>query len=289
MRLWLKVILALLFYYLFMVILTTISPALWVDFFPHSKSHQVVVTAHRGAAGYAPENTLAAIEKGLESGAQRIEVDIHQSKDGKLFIMHDETLDRTTNGHGLLKDMNSDELLKLDAGSWFSAEYHGEKLPLLDQAFKMINGKAVFVIELKHGSDFYPGIEKKVVDMVRRYNAYEWVIIHSFDDNVLRTIHRLDPKITLHKLFVFKTNLFPLMYDVKIHLALLKDYLFTKEISVYYKFVNPALVSRAHKLGFKVNAWTVDDPEVAKRLVNMGVDGIITNYPNEIMHELGIK
>ena len=129
MKLWLKIILAFVLYYFLMVILTTINPALWVDFFPHKSSKNVVITAHRGAAGYAPENTLSAIQKGIESGAQRIEVDIHQSKDGRLFIMHDQSVDRTTNGHGLIKNLTSIQLRRLDAGNWYSSEFKGEKIP----------------------------------------------------------------------------------------------------------------------------------------------------------------
>ncbi len=276
----------LLLYYVIIVVSTTFSPALFMNIPASPANKHVVITAHRGAGGYAPENTLAAIRKGLASGADRIEVDIHQSRDGQLFIMHDATVDRTTNGHGLLKNFTSDSLKKLDAGSWFSPEYKGEPIPTLEEAFKLINGKAVFVVELKHGSDVYPGIEEKVIDLIRKYNAYSWVVIHSFDDKVLERFHQLDPRITLHKLFVFKTNFFPLIYDLKVHFGSLKDYNYVKEISVYYKFVNKPLIKAVHRMGMKINAWTVDDPKIAQRLVNMGVDGIITNYPVEIARQI---
>ncbi len=276
----------LLLYYVIIVVSTTFSPALFMNFPGKSANKHVVITAHRGSAGYAPENTLAAIRKGLASGADRIEVDIHQSKDGQLFIMHDVSVDRTTNGHGLLKNYTSDSLKKLDAGSWFSPEYKGEPVPTLEEAFKLINGKAVFVVELKHGSDMYPGIEEKVIDLIRKYNAYSWVIIHSFDDKVLQRFHQLDHRIELHKLFVFKTNLFPLIYDLKVHFGSLKKYNNVKEISVYYKFVNKPLINAAHRMGFKINAWTVNDPDIARRLIYMGVDGIITDYPSEIIRQI---
>ena len=285
MKLWLRTLIGILIFYFIMIIITTISPVFFGDFFNNEKK-DIVITSHRGAAGYAPENTLAAIKKGLESDVNRIEVDIHQSKDGKLIIIHDEILDRTTNRHGMVKDFNYEDLLKLDAGSWFSDKYTSEKLPLLEDAFRLIDGKATFVIELKHGSDFYPGIEKKVVSLIHEFNAYDWVVVHSFDDKVLKKFREIDTNIVLHKLFIFKTNLFPLIYDTHIHKASLKDYSYVKEISVYYKFINKSLVDRAHKLGLKINAWTVNDPDIALRLVKMGVDGIITDFPKEIKLKL---
>ncbi len=263
-------------------VLITFSPVLYRDVQKLEYKPKVVYTGHRGAACYAPENTLPSIDTALKLGVDRVEVDVHQTKDGHVVIIHDATVDRTTNGTGKVKDLTLEQIEKLDAGSWFSPKFKGTKIPTLEQAFELINGKAVFVIELKHGSDVYPGIEQKVADLIRKYNAYDWVVIHSFDDKVLEKFHEIDSNITLHKLFVFKLNMIPLMYDTHLHFASLKKYKYCKELSVYYKFTNPYLIKRAHVLGFKVNAWTVDKPVTGLRLVNYKTDGIISNCPDKI-------
>ncbi len=282
MKSFLWTVLGFLALYILTDVLITFSPALYRNVQNLEYKPAVTYTGHRGAACYAPENTLASIDTALKLGVDRVEVDVHQTKDGQVVIIHDETVDRTTNGHGKVKDLTFAQIEKLDAGSWFSPEFKDEKIPSLEQAFQLIDGKAVFVIELKHGSDVYPGIEQKVIDLIRKYNAYDWVIIHSFDDKVLEKFHELDPKVTLHKLFVFKMNMIPLMYDTKLHFTSLKRYKYCKELSVYYKFLNPYLIKRAHQLGFKVNAWTVDDPKTGLRLVNYKTDGIISDCPDKI-------
>ena len=264
---------------------TTISPALYKNVHYVDKHSNITITGHRGAGNLAPENTIAAISQGLAYGVDRIEVDVRQSKDGVVYLMHDAMVDRTTDGSGKIADLTSAEINKLDAGAWFNGKFQGEHVPTLEEALKAIDGKAKLVIEIKDGSEVYPGIEKNVVDLVKKYNATDWVIIHSFRTDILEKIHQLEPKIELHKLFVFKTNILPVLYDLKLHISTVPHLGYTPEVSVYYKFVNPWLIKRVHQLGMKINAWTVDDLETAQRLVSIGIDGIITNSP-DIMQKL---
>ncbi len=121
------------------------------------------ILAHRGASAYAPENTMAAFKKAIEMNADGIELDVHLSKDGYIVIIHDERVDRTTDGKGEVKDFSLDELKKLDAGSWFSDEYKGEKIPTLEELLSLIKNTEIYLnIEIKAGYRVYPDIEEKL-------------------------------------------------------------------------------------------------------------------------------
>jgi len=242
------------------------------------------ITGHRGAGALAPENTLTAIKEGLKYHPDRIEVDVHQTKDGKVVIMHDRTIDRTTNGKGKIKDYTYAELEKFDAGSWFSDKFKNERIPLLNDAVKLINGRAVFVIELKDGDEYYPNIVKNVVDIIKRNNATGWCIIHSFRTHILEQVHQIAPEITLHKLFIGKLSLLPVFVSAGF---MPEYYSFEKhpyitEYSLNYLFANRRVIKIIHNRGKKVNVWTIDNKEKYLKLRNLGIDGFITNKPNEI-------
>src|SRR5918912_617430 len=122
---------------------------------------RVWVVGHRGAMGHCPENTLASFERGLDLGADWVELDVHLSRDGALVVIHDETLERTTNGAGLVKDHDLAELRRLDAGAWFGPEFAGQRLPTLDEALAWaVRRGLVLDVELKNGPVFYPGLEE---------------------------------------------------------------------------------------------------------------------------------
>src|SRR5262245_43372391 len=124
------------------------------------------VVAHRGGRKWAPENTMAAFKKAIDAGVYGIELDIHRSKSGELMVIHDETVNRTTNGTGLIKDMTFAELQKLDAGSWFAPSFKDERVPLLSEVLALINGKCVLNVEIKNIPVAYPGIED---DLLKRF------------------------------------------------------------------------------------------------------------------------
>lgn len=247
-----------------------------------NSTKHTAITGHRGAAGLAPENTLAAIKAGLEQNVDRIEIDVHQTKDHKIVVLHDRDINRTSTGKGYVKDLSLNEIRKYSAGRWFSQEFEAEKIPTLDEVFNLINAKATLVIEIKAFNNYYQGIEKQVVDIIHKHKANNWVAVCSFDDSVLFKIHELDKNIALHKLFVFKFPFLKLINDGSLRIVDFKYYNFVDEFSIYYPFANKRLINKIHSLNKKINVWTVDDTTKIKRLINLGVDGIITNHPERL-------
>lgn len=240
---------------------------------------KITITAHRGAGGMAPENTLAAIAKGLESGADRVEVDVRQTKDNVIVCMHDADIDRTTDGKGFVGELTYNQLVKYSAGIKFSKKYIAEKIPTLDQALSLVDGKATLVIEIKGNNKIYQGIEKRVVGLIRLHNAKDWTVVHSFEDSVLINIHILDKDIKLHKLLVADFPFLKLIYDNTLKVTSLDYYNFVDEFSIFYPFATKRLIKRVHALNKKINVWTVNDSLKINRLINLGIDGIITDYP----------
>src|SRR5438445_3289928 len=148
---------------------------------------RVWVVGHRGAMGHCPENTLASFERGLELGADWIEMDVHLSRDGELVVIHDETVDRTTNGSGLVQDHTLVELNELDAGSWFGAAYVGQRIPTLGEVLDWARFRgAVLDIEIKNAPIYYAGIEEMVVHTLDRYGMTDQAIVISFDHRAVQ-------------------------------------------------------------------------------------------------------
>ncbi len=261
-------------------LLLALSPVLYAGNDTFAKETKIILIGHRGAGGLAPENTLAAIQKGLDNKVDRIEIDVQQTKDNVVISLHDTTIDRTTDGSGLVKDMTYSEILKFSAGIKFSKKFKNEKIPTLDDVLKLVNGQAVLVIEIKEGNDYYPNIEQRVVDAIHKHNAKTWAIIHSFNDNALEKVKEIDKTIELHKLFIADFPFLKLIYDGKFRITNLEHYNYVTEISTFYPFTTQRLVDKVHALNKKINVWTVNDSIKINRLINMGVDGIITDYPN---------
>src|SRR5215213_10951386 len=138
------------------------------------------VFGHRGAMGHAPENTFASFELALTLGVDAIELDVHLSADDQVVVIHDDDLSRTTDGQGVVRDRTLAELQRLDAGARFDAQYAGQRIPTLDEVLAWARGRCVLDIEIKGGPDPYPGIEQRVVDLIRRHVMTEQAIVISF-------------------------------------------------------------------------------------------------------------
>lgn len=275
---------------LFLIIayfLSMFSPALYMGkkTVKSEKLSRIIVTGHRGAGGLAPENTLAAIKAGLSQGVDRIEVDVQQTKDGQVICLHDDTIDRTTNGKGFAKDLTYDQIKKYSAGIKFSDKFKDEKIPLLEEAFQLMKDSVTLVIEIKDGDEIYPGIEKKVVGLINKHKAKHSCIVHSFNDSVLFRIHKMDSTIVLHKLLIADFPFTQLLTDGRLKITNLEYYSFVTEFSIYYPFATRRFINHVHRLNKKVNVWTVNDKSTIGRLINLGVDGIITNYPNYLKRD----
>lgn len=245
-------------------------------------AQNLIITAHRGASGYAPENTLAAIEKALQIGVDRIEVDVQQTSDGVVVCLHDKTLDRTTNGDGAVKNLTWEELQLYNANKGFELAYGFERIPSLEEVFKRMDGKTRLVIEIKNGNRTYPGIVGNVAELIKKHGAQRWAIVHSFNDRALEYLHDNYPDIRIQKLFVRKFSWLPLMIDFGLHYASLSDYSYVEAFGVHKGNVTKSLVDRIHHMGKLIHVWTVNDENDMKELIELGVDGIITNYPDKL-------
>jgi len=244
---------------------------------------KTIITGHRGAGGLAPENTLAAIQLALDIGVDRIEIDVQQTKDNKIIVIHDRTLRRTTNGSGFIKQKSYDEILQLSAGIKYNKFYEAEKVPTLEQVIDLIDGKVELLIETKYSYMYYPNIERHIINIIKAKDAKDWCKVISFNDRALFRIHKLDTDIRLGKLFVGKHSKLPLSFDKGVNIKPLKRYHFVDEIIVKHVYATQSIINKVHDLGKELHVWTVNDAETIKKLIERGVDGIISDYPNLLM------
>ena len=248
---------------------------------------QPYIIAHRGFSGFYPENTKASILAALEQKVDMIEIDIQETKDGRLVVIHDKTINRTTNGKGLIKELNLADIKKYDAGSWYDKKFNEERILTLEEVIEIVDSKAKLLIEIKETSDYYPGIENKLVSLIRQYNAQKWCLIQAFDTDIIKNVKNLADDILVYKLIVFKMRYFPIFFDTKIRFGNLKQFEFTEGINPNFKFASKHYVNKVHKLGKQVFCWTVNDVNSYNRLKKIGVNGVITNFPdklNQIQH-----
>ena len=236
----------------------------------------MVVVAHRGGASLGIENSLSCIEKGIATGADMIEIDVHMSLDGALVVCHDPTIDRTTTGKGAIREMTLEQLRSYPLKHQETGEVaQDERLPLLEEVLDAIRGRCGLLLEVKRGSDdWYPGIEKAIIDAIEAAGVKDQVVVQSFNDSVLRGFHSLDASIPLEKLIVTPLP-FGLWLDTKIHAFDMKVFSYVQSVNAYHAGATRGFINRMHAKGKKVKVWTVnklsDLPE--------GVDGVITNDP----------
>ncbi|MFC4104310.1 glycerophosphodiester phosphodiesterase [Paenibacillus xanthanilyticus] len=243
-------------------------------------SDGMTVIAHRGASGYAPENTMAAFELAVEMKADYLELDVHLSKDGELVVLHDETLERTTDGAGMVKERTWAELSALDAGGKFDPAYAGERIPLLREVLDRYAGRIGILIELKKTA-LYPGIEEKLAELIEDYDVAARalqagqaspIMIQSFDRESVRLLAKRLPDIP--RAVLIHPDEHPLSPSTLADLATYADY-----INCYFEVLDRKLIRDIHALDRKVMAWTLRDEREMERIARLGVDGIITDYP----------
>jgi glycerophosphoryl diester phosphodiesterase len=279
------------FKWLFRFILRMIAACLLlilvlVPFNPHLMSqndntmkNEHAIIAHRGASGIAPENTMAAIRKAMLTKADAIEIDVHLTSDKRVVVMHDYSVNRTTNGSGKIGALTFGEIRRLDAGSWFAPHFKGEKVPELSEVITFVNGEKELLIEIKGGIKKYPGIAEKVVELILDAGAIDWGIVQSFDDKTLEYINKHWPEIRLQKLFVSKLRLLPVIYDGGFSWFSYKKYHYAEALNPHYRFVNKRLVRKIRENGFKIYVWGGREPDSYDKIGHLPVDGWITDYP----------
>lgn len=220
---------------------------------------------HRGAMGYVPENTLKSFKKALDFDVDAIELDVFVCKSGEVVVIHDEKVDRTTNGEGYVVEKTLDELKTLDAG-------HGEKIPLLSEALDIINKEVKINIELKGENTAKP-----VLDLIEKYVKnkgwkYEHFLISSFNHYELRKFNELNSNIEIGALIA----------GIPIGFAEFAERVNAKYVNLCIEFINQDFIDDAHKRGLKVYVWTVNDSDDIDRMKALNVDGIFSSFPDKL-------
>ena len=254
-----------------------------------SGQRHVRVVAHRGASAYAPENTLAAIRKAIARDSDLVEVDVQRSKDGALLLMHDTTLARTTNVQQVfparpapwpVSDFTLDEIRRLDAGSWHSTDYAGERVPTLSEAIEVLRLSAVGLqLELKAAA-MYPGLATDVAAVMREFRSFvrsaaasNRLVVQSFNEAVLREYSALEPTVPIGLLGTPPRAELP-------ELATWVD-----QVNPSHCLVNAGYVDAVHSFGMECLMWTVNRVTAMKRARWIGADGIITDRP-DVLHRV---
>jgi glycerophosphoryl diester phosphodiesterase len=227
--------------------------------------------------GHAPENTMASFKKALSFGADAVECDVHLSRDGRLVVMHDETLDRTTDGSGFIKDHPWAAIRRLDAGSWYGKRFRGQRPLVLEELLTWARRTRLkVVVEIKNDKIRYPGIERAVVQALRKSGMSARAIVISFNHGTIKEIKRLDPSLSAGILFARR------LPDPAAKLKWSRaDALFPRAA-----LATSALMQKARRAGATVGVWTADVPAEMKRLIRLGVDAIATNHPDRLVRLL---
>ncbi|MFW9826094.1 MAG: glycerophosphodiester phosphodiesterase [Candidatus Thorarchaeota archaeon] len=232
--------------------------------YKNDKIKEILVIGHRGASSIAPENTLKAFKKAIELKADYIEFDVHQSKDGEIVIMHDSNTLRTTGHLGLIKQMTLEELKKLDCGD-------GERIPTLRELIKLAKGKIKLNCEVKAR-----GFAKDIINLLIEEDIIESTIISSFKHDILLKLKEIEPRIKLASLEPTRIGWIKSWISRK---KLYRDAIDNNfyAINPFFKLVNKSLISKVHNNKIKIFTWTVNSESMIKKLIELGVDGIITN------------
>ena len=233
------------------------------------------IMAHRGWSSRAPENTLAAIKLAVDEDCiHSIEIDVQLTKDGVPVIIHDFHVDRTTNGTGLVKELTLNELRKLDAGSWFSPKFKGEKIPTLEEVLELSKGRKRLNLELKTAGDMYRGLAEKVVWLVEKFQMENEVIITSFDHEKLKQVRQLTSNIEIG--LIIEGN--PPLLDEQL------QYVGANTISMSFLFITPSFVEHHLNQERKIVVWTPNSLEEITFVKQMSEKiEICTNYPERVL------
>lgn len=240
------------------------------------------IFAHRGVSSKAPENTMAAFVKCLDEGVHWFETDVESLKDSTLVIMHDDSVDRTTNGSGRLADMTFDQVRRLDAGAWFSSAYRMERVPEVLTVIDFVNDTSMSVdLEMKPqtGSlEARKAYVETMAEMVSRVKDASKVIVSSFMVELLEEFGQLQPDIELAYIIDRAASRADLQGRIEA-----AQTVGAKALNIEFDGLTEAVVSAIHQAGLEVNVWTVNNVDDAKELSDWGVDGVFTDHPGELI------
>jgi glycerophosphoryl diester phosphodiesterase len=206
--------------------------------------------------GYAPENTISAFKMAIELGADALELDLRQTKDGVLVALHDASVDKTTNGKGDVINFNFKDLQKLDAGSWFDKKFSGEKIPSLQEIIDVLNDSTILIIELKEGNETYPEIEERLVKLVKENEIESRTILKSFDPNVLRRLREIEANIPLCYVYTLRIPWLGMIIDRGVTFGSIYN-IDAEYLQPHRFFLSESFVKDAQSKGFKIISWGV--------------------------------
>ncbi|HKV43952.1 MAG TPA: glycerophosphodiester phosphodiesterase family protein [bacterium] len=232
--------------------------------------------AHRGASKHAPENTLTAFRLALDLGARALECDARRTRDGALVTIHDQLVDRTTDGQGPVESFTLDEIRRLDAGRWFGPQFAGERIPPLEEVLQLARDRAVVMLEIKNDPTPHEGIEQQIVDLVHRVGMERDVLAMSFDHRCIRAIRALAPRLPTGIIYTARLADAPAAARAAGADALCPN----------WRHVSKRDVDEAHAAGLRISVWTVDEEEAFRRCVAFGADGVTSNDTRLLMRVL---
>lgn len=230
------------------------------------------IIAHRGASAHAPENTLAAFRLALEHGADGVELDAKLTTDGQVVVIHDQTVDRTTGAHGVVREMSLAQLKALDAGSFFDSAFRRERIPTLSEVFVVVGSRMFINIEITNYTSVWDALPDKIADLVIKFGLQDRILFSSFHPLNLIRIRRRLPEVPVAILTA----------PGKAGRLLRGEpgrWVSPHYIHPYYEDVTEQSIEQAHHRNRRVNVWTVDAPQEMRRLFKIGIDGIITDDP----------
>ncbi len=244
----------------------------------------VKVIAHRGASAIAPENTLAAFKKAIEFKADIIEIDVRPTIDQKAIVFHDAKLNRTTDKKGFVRERSFGFLKETNAGKWFGKkDYENELIPSFTEVLELTKNKCELLVEIKsEGRVVRINFLRNLMNTIIQAGAKDQVIVQSFDTRILNLLQKYYPGFRYQKLIVVKVPGFRIQLDKRViveHILRKKHY---ESINVDHRFLSPAFIDKIHANQKQVYCWTVNDTQRMKRLIELGVDGIITNHPDKL-------
>jgi glycerophosphoryl diester phosphodiesterase len=232
----------------------------------------VLVIAHRGSSGHAPENTMAAFRKAVAQGATFIETDLQLSRDARFVAIHDSTVDRTTGVRASVHELTLAELRRLDAGSWFGSQFAGERIPTLEEILEFSKKHdVVFYLEVKPSGSW--GGEHALIGALRESGEIPRVVVISFDPDILESLRKLEPTLMTGLLYEGQLSN-PLEKAVQIG---------ARQLAIRGDLVTPSLLTEARKRDLQVVCWTVNHPAHMRLLIDAGVDGIMSDYPDRLL------
>jgi len=246
---------------------------------PFDFAQYPLLFGHRGCSKAAPENTLAAFQKVLDNNIPGVELDVHLCRSGELVVFHDLNLKRTTGLDALVSETDLEDIKKLDAGSWFDESFKNEKVPTLDEVFELMGTKVYYDIEIKHRNTQYGELEEKLVQKIEEWNIGNRVLISSFNPIAILGVRKANPQLNTAVIYT-KWKELPWYLRTGGGKYICKPNILKPtrhQINPFSMFLNKKIE------GYTVITWTEDDLDKAEKYINMGVDGVVTNVPENML------